>query len=83
MKNILPSYTSFKVDERIDNTKSWDPQTTPSASVAKLLDVVERKLVPDDFVPVYRLPLPPPNERHINPHFLAQNGPSPLAGQQK
>ena len=78
MNNILPVYTSFTLDARIDNNKSWNPATKPSKIVEKMLECKEISLIPENYVSVSRLPLPPPNERYIKPFFKELNGPSPL-----
>ena len=87
MNNLLPQLTSFNVEQRIGKEKdaSWDPvqASKPSDFVAELLGVQEPLIVPPGYVPKVRLPLPPPNERLIDPLFKAKSGPSPLDQQHR
>ncbi len=73
MKNILPAFDPPNhADSRTLKLKSWEPNPSPSESVAKMLGVEEkRKPVPLDLPP--RLPQPPPNERYVKP--IAEESP--------
>lgn len=82
MRNILPLPASVRVEERIDIAKNWDAKTTkPSHFVSELLGVEDTsyEAVTAGFEHVIKLPLPPPNERHIQQNFNYFRGPNPIS----
>ena len=78
MRNILPLPASIHVEERIDITKHWDSKksTKPSHLVSELLGV---EALTAGFEHVIKLPLPPPNERHIQQNFNYLRGHNPIS----